>query len=73
MAIDQIKNHNLNQAAASTNYSEGDNPIVFQVLETNRTEESQNHLHRMYFNGPNTFSEPWHLPHFPPEQVIEIV
>ncbi|KAJ9688259.1 hypothetical protein PVL29_014125 [Vitis rotundifolia] len=44
-----------------------------EVLETNRTEESQNHVHRMYFNGPNTFSEPWHLPHFPPEQVIEIV
>eukprot|EP00261_Vitis_vinifera_P024071 XP_010656239.1 PREDICTED: uncharacterized protein LOC100252538 [Vitis vinifera] len=44
-----------------------------EVLETNRTEESQNHVHRMYFNGPNTFREPWHLPRFPPEQVIEIV
>lgn len=45
----------------------------FQVLETNRAEESQSHVHRMYFMGPNTFSEPWHLPHTPPEQIKEIV
>ncbi|KAK1550951.1 hypothetical protein Q3G72_027486 [Acer saccharum] len=44
-----------------------------EVLETNRTEESKSHVHRMYFMGQNTFSEPWHLPHSPPEQVIEIV
>lgn len=44
-----------------------------QVLETNRVEESQSHVHRMYFMGPNTFSDPWHLPHTPPEQVKEIV
>ncbi|KAI3454112.1 hypothetical protein Pfo_010775 [Paulownia fortunei] len=44
-----------------------------EVLETNRVEESQSHVHRMYFMGPNTFSEPWHLPHSPPEQVKEIV
>ncbi|KAL6962704.1 hypothetical protein U1Q18_037663, partial [Sarracenia purpurea var. burkii] len=44
-----------------------------EVLETNRNEESQSHVHRMYFMGPNTFSEPWHLPHTPPEQVKEIV
>ncbi|KAL0311912.1 UNVERIFIED_CONTAM: hypothetical protein Sradi_5590500 [Sesamum radiatum] len=44
-----------------------------EVLETNRVEESQSHVHRMYFMGPNTFSEPWHLPHTPPEQVKEIV
>ncbi|XP_042486737.1 uncharacterized protein LOC122066956 [Macadamia integrifolia] len=44
-----------------------------EVLETNRAEESQSHVHRMYFMGPNTFSEPWHLPHTPPEQVTEIV
>lgn len=47
--------------------------FFFQVMETNRTEESQSHVHRMYFMGQNTFSEPWHLPHSPPEQVIEIV
>lgn len=27
----------------------------------------------MYFLGSNTFSEPWHLPHSPSEQVAEIV
>ncbi|KAL5558615.1 hypothetical protein UlMin_034826 [Ulmus minor] len=44
-----------------------------EVLETNRVEESQSHVHRMYFMGPNTFSEPWHLPHTPPDQIKEIV
>ncbi|KAL7602506.1 hypothetical protein Lser_V15G25631 [Lactuca serriola] len=44
-----------------------------EVLETNRHEESQNHVHRMYFMGSNSFSEPWHLPHSPSEQVAEIV
>ncbi|XP_047324927.1 uncharacterized protein LOC124928723 [Impatiens glandulifera] len=44
-----------------------------EVLETNRVEESRSHVHRMYFLGPNSFSEPWHLPHSPPEQVKEIV
>ncbi|KAG8491507.1 hypothetical protein CXB51_014870 [Gossypium anomalum] len=44
-----------------------------EVLETNRTEESQSHVHRMYFMGSNTFTEPWHLPHVPPTQLIEIV
>lgn len=43
------------------------------MLETNRAEESQSHVHRMYFMGPNTFSEPWHLPHTPPDQIKEIV
>ncbi|XP_068313299.1 uncharacterized protein [Pyrus communis] len=44
-----------------------------EVLETNRAEESQSHVHRMYFMGPNTFGDPWHLPHTPPEQIKEIV
>ncbi|WOK97014.1 hypothetical protein Cni_G05722 [Canna indica] len=44
-----------------------------EVLETNRAEESQSHVHRMFFMGPNTFSEPWHLPHSPPEQITDIV
>ncbi|XP_012076823.1 uncharacterized protein LOC105637809 isoform X1 [Jatropha curcas] len=44
-----------------------------EVLETNRIEESQGHVHRMYFMGPNTFGEPWHLPRCPPEQVTDIV
>ncbi|WVZ96825.1 hypothetical protein U9M48_042413 [Paspalum notatum var. saurae] len=44
-----------------------------EVLETNRAEDSHCHVHRMYFMGPNTFSEPWHLPHTPPQQISEIV
>ncbi|KAL8489690.1 hypothetical protein ACS0TY_025547 [Phlomoides rotata] len=44
-----------------------------EVLETSRTEESQAHVHRMYFMGANTFGEPWHLPHSPPKEVKEIV
>ncbi|KAL3829950.1 hypothetical protein ACJIZ3_018752 [Penstemon smallii] len=44
-----------------------------EVLETSRTEESQTHVHRMYFLGANTFGEPWHLPHSPPKEVKEIV
>ncbi|XP_022893269.1 uncharacterized protein LOC111407817 isoform X2 [Olea europaea var. sylvestris] len=44
-----------------------------EVLETSRVEESQTHVHRMYFMGANTFSEPWHLPHSPPKEIKEIV
>ncbi|XP_023635914.1 uncharacterized protein LOC17881056 isoform X2 [Capsella rubella] len=44
-----------------------------EVLETNRAEQSQSHVHRIYFMGPNTFSEPWHLSHTPPDQIKEIV
>ncbi|XP_019446403.1 PREDICTED: uncharacterized protein LOC109349844 [Lupinus angustifolius] len=44
-----------------------------EIIETNRSEESQSHVHRLHFQGPNTFSEPWHLSHCPPEQVKDIV
>lgn len=44
-----------------------------QVLETTRVEESQTHIHRLYFMGSNSFGEPWHLPPPPPEQIIELV
>ncbi|XP_073150662.1 uncharacterized protein [Henckelia pumila] len=44
-----------------------------EVMETSRSEESQNHVHRMHFLGENTFSEPWYLPHSPPKEVKEIV
>jgi hypothetical protein len=43
------------------------------VLETTRVEESQTHIHRMFFMGNNSFGEPWHLPHSPPEQIIDHV
>ncbi|KAD0215463.1 hypothetical protein E3N88_44626 [Mikania micrantha] len=38
-----------------------------------RGDETQNHVYRMYFMGPNTFREPWHLPYSPPDAIIEIV
>ncbi|KAA8522109.1 hypothetical protein F0562_012577 [Nyssa sinensis] len=38
-----------------------------------RAEETQSHVHRMYFMGPNTFREPWHLPYSPPNAILEIV
>eukprot|EP00250_Pteridium_aquilinum_P010753 c19609_g1_i2 orf=575-4888(+) len=44
-----------------------------EVLETARAEESQNHVHRLYFMGNNSFSEPWHLPHTPPKQIMELI
>ena len=44
-----------------------------QVLETTRVEESQCHIHRMYFMGSNSFNEPWHLPHSPPDQIVDYV
>ncbi|OAE22834.1 hypothetical protein AXG93_496s1300 [Marchantia polymorpha subsp. ruderalis] len=47
--------------------------IFCEVLETTRVEESQSHVHRMYFMGCNSFGEPWHLPHSPPEQIIDLV
>ncbi|KAG0575849.1 hypothetical protein KC19_5G035100 [Ceratodon purpureus] len=44
-----------------------------EVLETNRVEDSESHIHRMYFMGSNSFGEPWHLPHSPPEQIADFV
>lgn len=44
-----------------------------EVLETARAEESKNHVHRLYFMGNNSFSEPWHLPHTPPKQIMELI
>ncbi|XP_011018659.1 PREDICTED: uncharacterized protein LOC105121628 isoform X1 [Populus euphratica] len=38
-----------------------------------RAEESKSHVYRMYFMGPNTFREPWHLPYFLPDAIVEIV
>ncbi|KAG8634220.1 uncharacterized protein LOC110604465 isoform X1 [Manihot esculenta] len=38
-----------------------------------RAEETQSHVYRMYFMGPNAFREPWHLPYSPPNAIIEIV
>ncbi|XP_071706226.1 uncharacterized protein [Rutidosis leptorrhynchoides] len=38
-----------------------------------RGDETQSHVYRMYFMGPNTFREPWHLPYSPPDAIIDIV
>ncbi|KAG8374639.1 hypothetical protein BUALT_Bualt10G0016900 [Buddleja alternifolia] len=38
-----------------------------------KAEETQSHVHRMYFMGSNTFREPWHLPYSPPSAIFEIV
>ncbi|KAI4315173.1 hypothetical protein L6164_028014 [Bauhinia variegata] len=50
-------------------------PYLLSLSEVRgtRAEETQSHVHRMYFMGPNTFREPWHLPYSPPHAIIEIV
>ncbi|KAL5748335.1 hypothetical protein ACOSQ2_025632 [Xanthoceras sorbifolium] len=50
-------------------------PYLLSLSEVRGTrgEETQSHVHRMYFMGPNTFREPWHLPYSPPNAIIEIV
>lgn len=50
-------------------------PYLLSLSEVRgtRAEETQSHVHRMYFMGPNTFREPWHLPYSPPDSVIDIV
>ncbi|KAK2999010.1 hypothetical protein RJ639_024507 [Escallonia herrerae] len=50
-------------------------PYLLSLSEVRgtRAEETQSHVHRMYFMGPNTFREPWHLPYSPPGAIIDIV
>ncbi|CAL5028567.1 unnamed protein product [Urochloa decumbens] len=51
-------------------------PFLLSLAEVpgaSRAEETQSHVHRMYFMGPNTFREPWHLPYSPPDAIIGIV
>ncbi|KAK6935053.1 hypothetical protein RJ641_035208 [Dillenia turbinata] len=64
-APDTIDNHSHQRSPHLLSLSE--------VQGTNRSEETQSHVHRMYFMGPNTFREPWHLPYSPPAAIIEIV
>ncbi|KAG0496836.1 hypothetical protein HPP92_001527 [Vanilla planifolia] len=44
-----------------------------EVPGTSRAEETQSHVYRLYFMGPNTFRESWHLPYSPPDAIIGIV
>ncbi|EOY24117.1 Uncharacterized protein TCM_015803 isoform 1 [Theobroma cacao] len=50
-------------------------PYLLSLSEVRgtRAEETQSHVYRMYFMGPNTFREPWHLPYSPSDAIIEIV
>ncbi|TVU07382.1 hypothetical protein EJB05_47435, partial [Eragrostis curvula] len=51
-------------------------PFLLSLAEVpgaSRAEETQSHVHRMHFMGPNTFREPWHLPYSPPDAIIGIV
>ncbi|GMJ12451.1 hypothetical protein like AT5G47020 [Hibiscus trionum] len=50
-------------------------PYLLSLSEVRgtRAEETQSHVYRMYFMGPNTFREPWNLPYSPPDTIIEIV
>ncbi|KAL6959045.1 hypothetical protein U1Q18_048578, partial [Sarracenia purpurea var. burkii] len=47
--------------------------LSLSEIRGTRAEETQSHVHRMYFMGPNIFREPWHLPYSPPNAIIEIV
>nr|DAD18250.1 TPA_asm: hypothetical protein HUJ06_019713 [Nelumbo nucifera] len=62
---DSMEHHNHHQLPYLLSLAE--------VRGTSRAEETQSHVHRMYFMGPNTFREPWHLPYSPPDAIIEIV
>lgn len=44
-----------------------------QMMENDRAEEVSAHVHRIYFCGDNSFSEPFHLPHTPPAAIKELV
>ncbi|KAL3817947.1 hypothetical protein ACJIZ3_003852 [Penstemon smallii] len=50
-------------------------PYLLSLSEVRgaKDEETLSHVHRMYFMGPNTFREPWHLPYSPPAAIFEIV
>lgn len=50
-------------------------PYLLSLSEVRgtRAEETQSHVRRVYFMGPNTFREPWHLPYSPADAIIDIV
>ncbi|KAM7276309.1 hypothetical protein ACFE04_018175 [Oxalis oulophora] len=73
VGVDELPGPTPTQQGSTIDHSFPFLESLNEVLETNRAEESQTHVHRMYFMGPNTFSEPWHLPHTLPDQIKEIV
>ncbi|KAF8379153.1 hypothetical protein HHK36_028582 [Tetracentron sinense] len=72
----RIKTVNSYRTANSIEHHSNHFPYLLSLAEvrgTSREEETQSHVHRMYFMGPNTFREPWHLPYSPPNAIIDIV
>ncbi|KAH7687489.1 Growth factor receptor cysteine-rich domain-containing protein [Dioscorea alata] len=70
--------NDLTYQASSPIQHDGSNsfPYLLSLAEVpgaSRAEETQSHVHRMYFMGPNTFREPWHLPYTPPDAIIGLV
>ncbi|CAL9044534.1 unnamed protein product [Musa banksii] len=65
------------RSASSMQHDVSDSfPYLLSLAEvpgTSRAEETQSHVHRMYFMGSNTFREPWHLSYSPPNAIIGIV
>ncbi|KAL8107077.1 uncharacterized protein LOC141670433 [Apium graveolens] len=55
--------------------SDEHSPHLLSLSEVrgSRADETRTHVHRLYFMGPNTFREPWHLPCSPPSSIIDIV
>ncbi|KAJ0961650.1 hypothetical protein J5N97_001147 [Dioscorea zingiberensis] len=70
--------NDITYQASSPIQHDGSNsfPYLLSLAEVpgaSRAEETQSHVHRMYFMGPNTFREPWHLPYSPPDAIIGLV
>ncbi|KAK1408067.1 hypothetical protein QVD17_39699 [Tagetes erecta] len=56
-----------------TNHHHFPSLLSLSQVRGTRGDETQSHVYRMYFMGPNTFREPWHLPYSPPDVIIDIV
>ncbi|PON48406.1 MraZ [Trema orientale] len=75
LRIKFVGSGSYNSAGSIQHHSHHHFPSLLSLSEVRGTkfEEAQSHVHRMYFMGPNTFREPWHLPYSPPNAIIEIV
>ncbi|KAL5551245.1 hypothetical protein UlMin_001421 [Ulmus minor] len=75
LRIKCVGSGSYNSEASIEHHSHHHFPYLLSLSEVRGTklEESQSHVHRIYFMGPNTFREPWHLPYSPPNAIIEIV
>ncbi|XP_034215904.1 uncharacterized protein LOC117627774 isoform X6 [Prunus dulcis] len=75
LRIKLVGSCSYHRAGSIEQHSHHQFPCLLSLSEVRgtRVEETQSHVHRMYFMGPNTFREPWHLPYSPPNAIIEIV